>query len=66
MTTRTPSTEERLSRLESAYKRVDESQASIRSEMTSLHNTLLLLVIGGCWATLVIGFMVIFIKLAAR
>ena len=66
MTTQTPSTEERLSRLEGAYKRVDERQDSLRSAMTSLQDTLLLLLIGGLWATLVIGFIVIFIKLAAR
>ena len=80
MTTRTPATEERLSRLEGAYEQVNErlgdlradmnerlnelaqGQATLRSEMNSRFNTLLLL-IGGVWATTAGGFIALFTRL---
>lgn len=76
MTTQTPATEERLSRLEGAYEQVNErladmnerlnelarGQDTLRSEMNSLRNTMLLL-IGGVWATVVGGFIALFTTL---
>ena len=69
MTTQTPATEERLSRLEGAYEQVNErlgelaqGQAALREEMNSLRNIMLLL-IGGVWATTVGGFIAIFTRL---
>ena len=87
MTTQTPATEERLSRLEGAYEQVNERLGdlradvtrlaqsqdafreevreevrSLRSEMNSRFNILLLL-IGGVWATTVGGFIALFTRL---
>ena len=76
MTTQTPATEERLSRLEGAYEQVNErlgdlradvnrlaqGQEALRSEMNSRFNAMLLL-IGGVWATVVGGFIALFTRL---
>ena len=80
MTTQTPATEERLSRLEGAYEQVNErlgdlradvnrlaqGQEALRSEMQrgldGLRNVMLLL-IGGVWATVVGGFIALFTRL---
>ncbi len=62
MTTQTPSTEERLSRLEGAYEQVNERLGDLRSEVNTLRNTMLLLM-GGVWATMVGGFIALFTRL---
>ncbi len=58
MTTETPSTEERLSNMNELARGYEALRADIRS----FRNTMLAL-IGGVWATLVIGFIALFIKL---
>ena len=73
MTTQTPATEERLSRLEGAYEQVNERLGDLRTDMNerlnelsrgldALRNTMLLL-IGGVWTTMVGGFIVLFTRL---
>ena len=69
MTTQTPATEERLSRLEGAYEQVNERLGDLRTDVNrlaqgqdSLRNTMLLL-IGGVWATMVGGFIALFTRL---
>ena len=69
MTTQTPSTEERLSRLEGAYEQVSErlnelarGMSDLRSDMNSRFNVILVL-LGGVWATVVAGFITLFARL---
>ena len=73
MTTQTPATEERLSRLEGAYEQVNERLGDLRTDVNerlnelsrgldALRNTMLLLV-GGVWTTMVGGFIVLFTRL---
>ena len=69
MTTQTPSTEERLSRLEGAYEQVSErlnelarGLSDLRSDMNSRFNVMLVL-LGGVWATVVAGFIALFARL---
>ena len=66
MTTQTPTTEERLSRLEGAYEQVNERLGNIRSDISDVNARIdglrsdmnvrfnvMLVVTGGVWATLV-------------
>ncbi len=76
MTTQTPSTEERLSRLEGAYEQVNErlgdmnerlnelarGQDALREDINSFRNTMLVL-IGGAWVTTVGGLIALFTQL---
>ncbi len=76
MTTQTPATEERLSRLEGAYEQVNErlgdmnerlnnlerGQEALRADISSLRNTILL-AFAGAWVTTVGGLIALFTRL---